>query len=85
MEKVTSKNTKRALRNTNANKNTVLLRSNYVFCRILLLARHIALICSTTIKLLSGAVQGCGVEGKMSDSNSDLSKSSDSDFLTKSK
>jgi len=31
MEKITSKNTKRALRNRNANKTTVLLRSNYVF------------------------------------------------------
>jgi len=32
MEKITSKNTKRALRNGNANKTTVLFRrSNYVF------------------------------------------------------
>jgi len=51
MEKITSKNTNRALRDTNADKTTVLLSHSkkqlFFYCRILLLALHIALICST--------------------------------------
>jgi len=54
MEKVTSKNTKRALRNRNSSKTSVLL---CFCCRIMLLTLHIALICNTTLKLWSGAFQ----------------------------
>jgi len=52
MQKITSKNAKRASRNGNSNKTTVLLRFRKqvcFHCRMLLLALHISLICSINL------------------------------------
>jgi len=53
VEKITSKNTKRALRDKNANKNYCIAQSPKkqlcFYCRVLLLALHIALIHRTAL------------------------------------